>query len=331
MKINESLGSDLKSAITDEIGKSGVIANGGIDAIIAANEFKNEIPENNKKTKIIKKPMKKGVTDKLVSKTKINKPVGKLTTGLPIMGEDGETSESTGSGSAGSFSAPLFSTTKKEMEEDCWKGYKEIGGKKKNGKMVPNCVKESEEKLKGGISDDKTLMDLAKKHSYDDSSDSTTKNKIDDMLQTLKSQFKKGLKVELEHTDDKSIAKEIVLDHLSEDPHYYTELKKIEATEATGSGSSGQYSTTAAWAKSTSKKDWGGKKKTQIPGGKFVQVKKKCQKFPYCNQGDIKALKIFENEKVKNAIQNISKRHNISENVIKTIIAYEYENTFSEK
>jgi hypothetical protein len=80
---------------------------------------------------------------------------------------------------------------------------------------------------------------------------------------------------------------------------------------------------------SQNKKDWGGKKKTQIPGGKFVQVKKKCQKFPYCNQGDIKALKIFENEKVKKAIQNISKRHNISENVIKTIIAYEYENTFS--
>ena len=95
------------------------------------------------------------------------------------------------------------------------------------------------------------------------------------------------------------------------------------------SGSSGSFETTSAWAKSTNKKDWGGKKKTQIPGGKFVQVKKKCQKFPYCNQGDIKALKIFENEKVKMAIQNISKRHNISENVIKTIIAYEYENTFS--
>ncbi len=42
-------------------------------------------------------------------------------------------------------------------------------------------------------------------------------------------------------------------------------------------------------------------------------------------------LKIFENEKVKQAIHNISKRHNISENVIKTIIAYEYENTFSKK
>ena len=106
-------------------------------------------------------------------------------------------------------------------------------------------------------------------------------------------------------------------------------LKKIEATESTGTGSSGSYVTTAAWAKSTNKKDWRGKSKTQIPGGKFVQVKQKCKKFPYCNQGDIKALKIFENEKVKKAIQNISERHNISENVIKSIIAYEYENTFS--
>jgi hypothetical protein len=108
------------------------------------------------------------------------------------------------------------------------------------------------------------------------------------------------------------------------------QIKKVEATEGTGAGaSSGSYETTSFLAKSQSKKDWRGKSKTQIPGGKFVQVKKKCQKFPYCNQGDIKALKIFENEKVKKAIQNISERHNISENVIKTIIAYEYENTFS--
>jgi hypothetical protein len=255
MRIKESIGSDLKSAITDELGKSGVIANGGIDAVIAANEFKNEIPENNKKLKIIKKPMKKGVADKLVSKTKINKPIGKLTTGLPIMGEDGETSESTGSGSAGAYSGPLFSETKQEMQEKCWTGFEQKGMKKKGNRMVPNCVREGKE----------------------------------------------------------------------------GDIKKVEATEATGSGSSGSYETTSAWAKSTNKKDWGGRKKTQIPGGKFVQVKKKCQKFPYCNQGDIKALKIFENEKVKKAIQNISQRHNISENVIKTIIAYEYENTYSKK
>jgi hypothetical protein len=56
------------------------------------------------------------------------------------------------------------------------------------------------------------------------------------------------------------------------------DITKVEATEATGSVSSGSYLTTAAWAKSTKKKDWRGKSKTQIPGGKFVQVKKKCKK-----------------------------------------------------
>ena len=31
--------------------------------------------------------------------------------------------------------------TKKEFQnEGCWEGYKEVGGKMKNGKMVPNCV-----------------------------------------------------------------------------------------------------------------------------------------------------------------------------------------------
>ena len=104
------------------------------------------------------------------------------------------------------------------------------------------------------------------------------------------------------------------------------ELKKVEATEATGASSAGAYATPAAWSKSLKKKDWRGASKTQIPGGKFVQVKKKCKKFPYCNQGDIKALKIFENETLLRVIKTISQKHNISENVIKTIIVYEYEN-----
>jgi len=29
------------------------------------------------------------------------------------------------------------------MNEGCWKGYKQVGGKMKNGRMVPNCVPES--------------------------------------------------------------------------------------------------------------------------------------------------------------------------------------------
>lgn len=31
-----------------------------------------------------------------------------------------------------------------ELNEDCWKGYKAVGGKMKNGKRVPNCVPISE-------------------------------------------------------------------------------------------------------------------------------------------------------------------------------------------
>ena len=31
-----------------------------------------------------------------------------------------------------------------DQEDPCWKGYKQIGMKKKNGKQVPNCVPEDE-------------------------------------------------------------------------------------------------------------------------------------------------------------------------------------------
>jgi Glu-tRNA(Gln) amidotransferase subunit E-like FAD-binding protein len=101
--------------------------------------------------------------------------------------------------------------------------------------------------------------------------------------------------------------------------------KKVETKEATGSASSGSYSQPAIWAKSMKKKDFAGYRKPLYKGGKFVQVKKKCKKFPYCNQGDINALKIFDHVTVKKVIKNISKKHNISENVIKTILSYEYE------
>ena len=40
-------------------------------------------------------------------------------------------------------------------------------------------------------------------------------------------ELKMGIKEEMEHTSDKSKAKEIALDHLAEDPKYYTKLKKV--------------------------------------------------------------------------------------------------------
>ena len=57
-----------------------------------------------------------------------------------------------------------------------------------------------------------------------------------------------------------------------------------------------------------------------MPGSKRVQVKKKCKTFPYCNQGDIKALKIFENESVQNAIESVSSNYKLDKNYISKII-----------
>ena len=104
-----------------------------------------------------------------------------------------------------------------------------------------------------------------------------------------------------------------------------SEVEKVEAKEATTTGSSGGYETPAMWAKSTKKKDWGPSRKTQYKGGSFVQVKKKCTRFPYCNQGDITNLKLSKNESVKEAIKNVASRLNLDESVIVTILEREYQ------
>jgi hypothetical protein len=103
----------------------------------------------------------------------------------------------------------------------------------------------------------------------------------------------------------------------------FAEPKKVETKEATGAASAGSYEGPSFLAKSMSKKNWRGKSKTQIPGGKFVQVKKKCKTFPYCNKGDINALKLSENNPIDKAIKKISKDKNISESVIfKVLLEY---------
>lgn len=201
-----------------------------------------------------------------------------------------ESKESTGASSAGGYSAPLFSTTK----GDITKGVETV----------------REEVLKGGKSDKMTIEDIVKKHEKNG----------DNMTSTIKKQLKKGIDLEMEHTDDEDIAKEIAMDHLYEDPNYYDKLKKVETKEATTSASSGQYSSPAIWAKSMKKKDFAGYRKPLYKGGKFVQVKKKCKKFPYCNQGDVKALKIFENENVQNAIDSVSSRYEIDRSFISELV-----------
>lgn len=88
-------------------------------------------------------------------------------------------------------------------------------------------------KLKGGESDNLNLTDIKDKCEF----------KI--TLQQLKGQLRKGIKVEMEHTDDPKIAKEIAMDHISEDPTYYDKLSQIEAKESTVASSSGSFEASA--------------------------------------------------------------------------------------
>ena len=52
----------------------------------------------------------------------------------------------------------------------------------------------------------------------------------------------------------------------------------------------------------------------------FVKVKKKCLKFPYCNQGDINALKLSETDIFENIVDKLSKEYNLSKTTISKMI-----------
>jgi hypothetical protein len=278
-----------------------------------------------------------------------------------------------------------------------------------------------EDKLEGGIGNNSTLEGLAKKH----------KVKVEDIID----QLMMGIEVELEHTTELDLAMEIAMDHLTENPKYYTMLKKVEgkkeeAKEATGASSAGAYvgplfgpmkketpiktkpkggqvdenkgyskflksdenpkgetdgltpevlqqifskivqsirdeendekpkkeetkeATTSASAGAYDVA-FGAPKKDPLklsnpktvdkelrsvtdnnfpklggPGSKYVRIKDKCKKFPYCNQGDINALEFFESDMVKEAIENISLRQSLPINVIKSIVLHEFEQKF---
>jgi hypothetical protein len=82
--------------------------------------------------------------------------------------------------------------------------------------------------IPGGKSKGKSLKDIAIMHCKSNSKNKPDERKVEKMLDHLKTEFKKGIKTELEHTTDENIAKEIAMDHLYEDPKYYTKLSKIE-------------------------------------------------------------------------------------------------------
>ena len=206
-------------------------------------------------------------------------------------------------------------------DEDDQKKYDIAKDNYKRFKMTPI----NEDEIKGGKADGMNIEDVAEMHGMS----------VDDMFD----EFSKGVRHEMEHTSEWRVAVEIALDHLYEDPEYYTKLEGMEmggeSTEATTSSSAGVYDAPFGGPKKdplklsnpdTVEKELRSVKDKNFPkfggkGGKFVKIKKKCSKFPYCNQGDINALEFFEREVVKEMVTNTAKKTNVEEYVIRNIIA----------
>jgi len=93
------------------------------------------------------------------------------------------------------------------MSSDDWFRYVDTGRITKSRRI-------REDQVKGGLADDYSDEDLAKKHGVS--------------VEEIRAQIAKGEKVEKEHTDDEVLAKEIARDHVYEDPKYYDKLTKIE-------------------------------------------------------------------------------------------------------
>ncbi len=70
------------------------------------------------------------------------------------------------------------------------------------------------EDLEGGKADKMTPQEIAKKHGV--------------IIDKIISELLKGIKVEMEHTNDRDKAYEITMDHLFEMPDYYTKLDEME-------------------------------------------------------------------------------------------------------
>ena len=127
------------------------------------------------------------------------------------------------------------------------------------------------------------------------------------------------------------------------------EGKKIEATEATGASSSGSFEAVPFGAKNTKggrrnplkidgpdsiyknravkDKNW---PKFGGPDGYYVKPKKKCEKFPYCNQGNTGALEFIHENKAEliEAIRETSKKLNVPYKDVQKIVINEIKQIF---
>jgi hypothetical protein len=159
--------------------------------------------------------------------------------------------------------------------KDVKKNSKKLNNKGMSGYEEVDEIAVQADKIPGGLAKGKTLIDLAKKWDIKGYYDPKQFAK-----EYIKPRLVAGIKVEMEHTTDVSIAAEIAMDHLWEDLHYYEKLSKIEneslleytATETAGFND-GNTVTGTQWNSDWEDYDTAGYYTKDLPGWNTIHEK----------------------------------------------------------
>lgn len=217
------------------------------------------------------------------------------------------------------------------LEEGCWKGYKQIGGKIKNGKNVPNCVPKNEsqgETNEASSSAQQAAIAInMKKKGVEPKKKETKESMGADASGSFEGQ-----------TFGSTILKRDL--YKPKNTKKYNIKEEEEFQEATDASSSGSYDVPLFGKTPKGRRDplkidgeksikqsravkdknfpkWGG------PDSVFIKVKDKCKKFPYCNQGDINAIEMLEMEELTQAITEIANEMKVPFKEIEKIVLNE--------
>ena len=216
---------------------------------------------------------------------------------------------------------------KSDIEESCWKGYKQVGGKIKNGKNVPNCVPTNEASSpaqqaaiainmkKKGIepkTETKESMGAGSSGSFEGPVFSDVVLKKD--IHKFHNSNLKEQQEEMGEATDASSSGGYDVPLFGSSPKGRRNPLKIDGPDSIYKGRA---------VKDKKFPKWGG------PGGVFVKIKEKCKKFPYCNQGDTGALEfIKEDEEIVQAITETSKKYGIPYKEMEKIVLNEINKIF---
>jgi hypothetical protein len=92
-------------------------------------------------------------------------------------------------------------------------GAKNWGNKSKNEEFIPG----GESSKYGDVTVEEMISKIAQEHGVP--------------VEKIQDEFKMGVEEEMEHAEEEMIAQEITLDHLVEDPEYYSKLDKLQLEE----------------------------------------------------------------------------------------------------